>query len=263
MAIAEQPEHVLLEQLDWIERVGASICKRSGVASEEASEFVSAVRLRLIENDYAVLRKFRGESSIRTFLAVVIASFFRDYRVAKWGRWRPSAEARRAGRVAVRLETLIMRDHHSLVEAGELLRSAGETALTNRELGQLLMRLPRRAARPVEVGSEALDLTADPSGAGEIVEADEMDAARLTALRALDQAIGRLSSEDQVILRLRYWEGLGVSDIARALRVPQKPLYRRLERTTSTLRDYLAANGISDVMVREILTWTTEAHATS
>jgi len=257
--MAEHPERLLLEQLDWIERVGASICRRNGVLSDEASEFVSAVRLRLIEDDYAVMRKFRGESSIRTFLAVVIASFFHDYRVAKWGRWRPSAEARRAGRVAIRLEALIMRDHHSLVEAGEMLRSAGETTLTDRELGQLLMRLPRRTGRPVEVGSDFLDWAADPSAPAEIPEADEMDAARSVALRALDQAISRLPNEDQVILRLRYWEGLGVADIARALCLPQKPLYRRLDQATSTLKDYLAANGISQIAVREILTWTTES----
>ena len=51
--------------------------------------------------------------------------------------------------------------------------------------------------------------------------------------------------EDRVIVRMRFWEGESVADIARALGLPQKPLYRRLERTLAALRRSLEAAGVS------------------
>ena len=80
------------------------------------------MRLRFIENDYAAIRKFRGESSLGTYLTVVVAMLVRDYRVQRWGRWRPSAAARRLGDVAVRLETLVRRNGQAVHEAAETLR---------------------------------------------------------------------------------------------------------------------------------------------
>jgi DNA-directed RNA polymerase specialized sigma24 family protein len=44
---------------------------------------------------------------------------------------------------------------------------------------------------------------------------------------------------------MRYWEGTSVADIARALGLPQKPLYRRLERALAALRAALEAAGVS------------------
>src|SRR6266498_2338556 len=80
-------EALFLSQLGWIERVVAAICRRHGLARDDAEDFASWTTLKLIENDYAVLRKFRGESAVTTYLAVVIAMLFRDYRTHRWGRW--------------------------------------------------------------------------------------------------------------------------------------------------------------------------------
>ncbi|HEV2146432.1 MAG TPA: hypothetical protein VGR37_03360, partial [Longimicrobiaceae bacterium] len=153
-------EALFLENLGWIERVAASICRRHGFGGDDAEDFASWARLRIVEDDYAVLRKFRGESSVTTYLTVVVAMLFRDYRVSRWGRWRPSAAARRHGRLAVRLETLVHRDGYRLEQAGELLRTTGETDLSERELAELLARLPARSpTRPVEVGPDPLAST--------------------------------------------------------------------------------------------------------
>jgi RNA polymerase sigma factor for flagellar operon FliA len=57
--------------------------------------------------------------------------------------------------------------------------------------------------------------------------------------------MGRLSPEDQCILTMRFWQDMSVADVARALNVPQKPLYRRLDRAFAELRRELLRNGIS------------------
>src|SRR5690242_4202099 len=142
-------EALFLSQLGWIERVLAVTCRRHALARDEAEDFASWVTLRLIEDDYAVFRKFRGESSLTTYLAVVIAMLFRDYRTQRWGRWRPSAAAQRRGPLAIRLETLVYRDRLRLEQAAELLRTAGQTRLSDRDLAAVLSELPaRRPMRP-------------------------------------------------------------------------------------------------------------------
>src|SRR5215211_7323506 len=103
-------EAVFVRHLDWIQRTSAAVCRRHGLQRADAQDFTSWVTLRLVENDYAILRRFRGESALTTYLVVVVATLYREYRVKRWGRWRPSAAARRAGPVAVRLETLVHRE---------------------------------------------------------------------------------------------------------------------------------------------------------
>lgn len=247
-------EALFLQNLGWIERVSASLCRRYGITGEDAEDFASWAKLRLIENDYASLRKFRGESAITTYLTVVVASLFRDYRVERWGRWRPSAAAQRRGTLAVRLETLVHRDGYRLEQAAEILRTSGATDLPDRELAVLLAELPPRTPlRPVEVGPEPLESTSAGVTADEFVTRDEEERERRAASEALSRTLEHLPTEDRLILRLRFWEDMSVADVARALALPQKPLYRRLEQVLAQLRRELEAAGISRERIRELL----------
>ena len=241
-----EAEALLLENLAWVDRAVASVCRRNGLRGEDAEEFASWTRLKLVEDDYAVIRKFRGESAITTYLTVVITMLAREYRATRWGRWRPSAAAQRQGPVGVRLETLVYRDGYTLDQAAELMRTQGETDLTARELAELLQELNVRGPlRPVEVGPEPLEATASASHADEIVEAEESDRERREVVETLERAIETLPPQDRVIVRLRFWEGMSVADISRGLDLPQKPLYRRLTRALGELRTELQAAGIT------------------
>src|SRR5438067_273129 len=79
------PAAVYLEHLERITQIANSLCKRNGVFGADAEDFLSEVRLRLLEDDYGIIRKHRGASSIITFLTVVIGNMFRDYRIKMWG----------------------------------------------------------------------------------------------------------------------------------------------------------------------------------
>ena len=254
MAERHAAEVLFLDNLRHIERIIEALSRRHGLHGDDADDFSSWAKMKLVEDDYAVLRKFRGESSIQTYLTVVIAMLFREYRVAQWGRWRPSAAAQRLGSLAVRLETLVHRDGYRLEEAGELLRTKGETTLSDRELAELLAELPPRTPlRPVRVGDEPLVDTPADSRADERVVGEEADRERTAAERALADALARLPTEDRLILRMRFWEELSVADIARGLAVPQKPLYRRIERALVQLRGILETHGITRGWVRAML----------
>src|SRR5688572_20569032 len=118
-------EASFVENLALIDRVAASVARRQGLTGDDAADLSSWIKLKLVESDYAVFGKFRGESSISTYLTAVIATLAHDYRVQRWGRWRPSAAARRKGSVAMRLEALVHRQGHDLRQAAEALRTAG------------------------------------------------------------------------------------------------------------------------------------------
>lgn len=245
-------EALLLEHLGWIRRTMEALCRRSGM--DDAEEFVSWGMLRLVEDDYAVLRRFRGESSVRTYLTVVVTMLHRDYRVRRWGRWRPSAAARRLGDDAVRLETLVHRDGFPLREAILLLRSRGERARSDRELAALFGRLPRRGGRRREEPLAAIGpAMASEGGADDGVTRDETAAERRGVGAMLDRAIEGLGVDERAVVRLRYWEGLSIADIARRLGVPQRPLYNRLARVLATLRRRLESEGVSREGTRELL----------
>ena len=250
----EQLEALFLANLSLIDRIIGAIANRHDLRGDDAAELSSWIRLRLVESDYAVFRKFRGESSIGTYLTVAITMMFRDYRVQQRGRWRPSAAARRRGPLAMRLESLLNRRRHTLREAAEVLRSEGATALSERELASIARELPERLPlRPVKVSEDNALGHATADRADEAIESENEERERRESKRALDEALLRLSSEDQIILRLRFWEGSSIADIARALSLAQKPLYRRLERALADLRKTLEEQGMSRERLRSLL----------
>jgi RNA polymerase sigma factor for flagellar operon FliA len=250
MADRQSLEALFLAQLGWIERAAAAVCRRHGLSPDDTVEFTSWAKLKLVENDYAVLGRFRGESAVTTYLVVVIAMLFRDYRTRHWGRWRPSAAARRRGALAVRLETLVYRDHLPLAQAAEILRTSGQTELSDRKLAELLAELPARpAVRPLQMHGAPQDDLPGGGAADDFLASEDADARD----RVIGEAVGRLLPEDQVLLRLRFWEGLSVADISRSLGLPQKPLYRRLDRAIGQVGAELEQAGMSREHVRAVL----------
>lgn len=224
------------------------------VWGEDAEDFASWAKMRLMEDDYAVLRKYRGESELRTYLTVVVTRLFHEHGRDRMGRWRNSAAAERLGQLAKDLEILVHRDGCRLAEAGERLRSAGRTTLSDTELARVLAQLPERAPlRPREVGPEPLEMAPGTARADEHVVAAETGERRSVVLAALFRAMNGLEPQDRLLVRMNLAEGRSLADVARSLRVEQKPLYRRIERLRAGLRRALEEAGISGEDVRELL----------
>jgi RNA polymerase sigma factor (sigma-70 family) len=136
-----------------------------------------------------------------------------------------------------------------LEQAGELLRTAGQTHLSDRELATLLAELPPRSRRPTDVGPDPLADRLATDRADDLVAADEAEVTK----RTIDGLLQRLPPEERLMLQLRFWEGLSVAEIARGLGVPQKPLYRRLDRALRDLRGLLVGSGMSRDRARTVL----------
>ena len=246
-------EALFLEILPTVDRIIVALARRNRLRGDDADDFASVAKARLIENDYDALRKFRGHSSLTTYLTVVIATVLRDHRISEWGRWRPSAAARRRGTLAVRLEILTRREGFALAHAGEALRTSGATTLTDRELSALADHFPGRAPlRPVQSREAPADVPS-PMRADEAIEEEEQIAHFNTVRTALSSALMSLDAETRLIVHMHFVESMSLADIARGLSVPQKPLYRKLHRALVTLRLFLERTGITQSEAHEVV----------
>jgi hypothetical protein len=56
-----------------------------------------------------------------------------------------------------------------------------------------------------------------------------------------------------VALRMKYWDGMKVTDVARGTQRDPKQLFKRLDRVMALLRKDLEAAGVSVETVREMM----------
>jgi RNA polymerase sigma factor (sigma-70 family) len=234
-----EPSEFLLENLQLVRQVTASICRRRGFSPDEIEDFLSEVQLRLISNDYAILRAFRGRSSFSTYLAAVVTRQLLDHRNQQWGKWHASAEAERLGEVAIAVERAVYRDHHSSDEALAALVTV-YPCLTREDVDGLLTRLPRRVRRRRVDLDEATTVASPDSG---VDVGQTQTAVRISGIVA--GYIARLPKDEQLILRLRFDSELSVAEIARSLHIDQPALYRRLYGHFHRLRIELEREGVA------------------
>ena len=246
-----------IEHLPLIERVAESACRRAGLPPQEAEDFASRVKVKLIDDDYAVLRKHRGDSRLSTYLTTVIHNQFKDYCNHKWGKFRYSAAAERLGADAKALERLLVIDGYELEPAIEILKRNHQVETSRRELREFAARLPRRRARQF-VGEEALAQRASeaPEADAERRVADgERAAAAARVEEVLQTALETLSAQDLLVLKMYYRDGYTVASIAAALRLEARPLYTRREKCHAALRAAFESRGLTWDDVRDILGW--------
>ena len=238
--------------LALIDRAIATVCRRARLSPADAEDFASSVKVALIENDYAVLRKYAGRSSFEGYVAVVVQNFLHDQRTHAFGRWRPSREAERHGDAGVLLETLLHRDQRSLDEALPIVQGLDAT-LTRERAAAMAEHFPARVARPRAVAlDDDVDFAASEAADVRVVEADRRRLAGETA-RAIREAIDALPLEDGMILRFRFGSGMSIADISRMLRLPQRPLYRKIDSLIERMRAALDAAGLDSRDVTELI----------
>lgn len=240
---------LLTDNLPVIERAAAFASRRYGLRLEDAEEFASTVKLKLIENDYAILLSYEGRSSFATFISIVVQRMAIDFCIHEWGKWHTSAEAKRLGPLAVELERLLHRDGRTIDEAAVILHEGRET------LEQLAARLPARALRHRDVAIEDAEpaAIAKPPDAEEMVFAGDRRRTSEIVSSIMSALLSRVPDDEQLILQLRFQGGMTVAQIARALQIDQKLTYRRIERRMRELKEELLRAGVDSRDVLDLI----------
>ena len=227
-------EALVVSRLPEIQERVRTCSLKYHLPEEDVQDIAGAVAVKVVANDYGSLRHFRGASSLDTYLTTLIRNQCRDHVGRLWGRWRPSAKARRLGPLAVELETLMRRDGFTSREAIETLATRSASAGDRARLEAIVRALPiPRTGPQTEVSSKA----ADP------LEHEEARALVRACRRALEGALFDLPERDRELLRLRFVEGSSVPAIATRLGAPKRSLYTRLDRLSRNLRRRLEAQG--------------------
>lgn len=209
------------------------------------------MHLKLVDNDYEVLRRFQRRSSLATYLTSIVSRHLIDERNARWGKWRPSIYAKRHGAVAMQLEILMTRDGLSFGEAVQILRSNVRVTESEDVLYQISLGFPDRTTRRF-VGIESIEHVAHTHAADDDLERGRRAAVATKTSAALQAALAALDAEDQLLLRLCFEQGLPLSDVARSLQLEHKPLYRRRAHVLLVLRRELERQGIGREEIQEI-----------
>jgi len=233
-------EELFLSELVLIRRLARRCTRCFGLADLDAAEFVSSVELKLISDNYHVFRRFRGGSSLSTYLTMVIRNHCRDFMASRWGKWRPSRAARRLGPVAIELEMLTNRDGYSDGEAIETVRSRSRGEYSPDKVERLANRLPPRMPRGLALHRTAFEAWARPI---DCIAHREFASTYHACRMELSRAVSRLGEDDRAILGLRFRNGLTVAGISVAMGTRQQPLYRRLSRILAKLRRDLERGG--------------------
>lgn len=247
------PRKLLVEQWLNVERVIAFFCRMHGLRGADAEDFASIVKVKLFENDCEIVRGFRGECKLATYLGVVVQRTAADLQVSSTGKWHASAAAVRLGPMAIELEELVYRSDCSPAIAFERLQ-ARNPGISRAELESLFDQLPRRSRRspPVPLDDLAESLSSK-EGADVLVLTNHRRALTDRAARTVREFLARQIDRDRLMLQMHFESDLHLSQIAKILGTEQKPLYRRRERLLHSLRAELENAGITASEVADLI----------
>jgi len=236
-----------------VDSVVRQIARRHRLSTDEAEELAAAVRLKLVEKNYEVLRKFEGRSQLRTYLVTVVQRHFLDDRNVRWGKWRPSAQSRRLGPIATLLDQLLTRDHLPFDEAVHAIRARHGDDISREQLHAMMLQLPVRSTRRFIGEGELENVPAAAADEDDIIESLEQDRLGDRIDRALANALAQLDGEDRLILKMRFCDNIKLGRIAELMGLPTRPFYRRVEDLMRILRRELEAQGVNHADVVAII----------
>jgi RNA polymerase sigma factor (sigma-70 family) len=241
----DDPRQLLLDEWKKVERVIAFTCRRYRLEGADAEDFASTVKVKLFEDDCAIVRQFRHGCDLGTYLNVIVQRTFVDLCVRRGGKWHSSAIAKRLGKIAVELERIVYRDGCSPDAAFARIQAAYEE-VSHAELDALLAQIPPRQRRlppvPLETVAESLSAAEEADVLVITRERREMSDRAASAIRGYLQT---LEDQHRLILQLHFEADLQLSQVAKLLNIEQKPLYRLRQRLLRELRTALEAAGIT------------------
>lgn len=241
-----------VQRLDLILHKLDAVARRRNMQPEEKEDFISWSLLRMVESEYSVVREWRGEARFRNYLNVVVSRLLLDFRNHRWGRFRVSKAARRAGRAAELLDVLIHRDGFTTEEAVEMVMRNHRVDADRTRLRQLADALPERQSRRT-YPLDDVPLPAVPPTAADGLRREERRELCRQLQQSLDSALGDMRCDDLRILALRFCCGCTADEIGADLDLDRRRVYQRIETILARLRRRLSSEGFEAAEVLDLV----------
>lgn len=217
---AEEARNLFVSNIGITEKIVRKYCYKHNLTEDMADEYCSHVYEKLIENDYKKIREFKGKSSYKTYLTVVITRILID-KIRSGGRWTPSQKALKMGKTAMMLEELVFRNNYSFDQAYNTLITTHNNSISREKAYEIVTELQRKrviSARPKE--TELVDNISDEKVSFPDNEVENKETLnKKTLLNNIIQEIRMaLSNEERLLLKMHFEDGIKVSVIARVLK---------------------------------------------
>jgi DNA-directed RNA polymerase specialized sigma24 family protein len=240
-----------------IDQAIAGVCRCHHLRGAAADDFAQNIRVWLLD-DAAALLQLNGKSDEKAYLYRTIDNKFLDWSRQCNGRWRPSADARREGRLAIEAEALVEREGLTPREAIETMHA--KRGASYEHIEALLLRLPgaartRSNPRVLSLSTPAATRLSERAVALHSEDLHcELDDTRMAdrIQTSLNLAWLELETDQQQILVKHY--GIDGATTAAGADGRDRPVNRaHLRLALDALRELLASCGIGWPEVRRAL----------
>ncbi|MEA2562552.1 MAG: hypothetical protein QOH06_4056 [Acidobacteriota bacterium] len=236
----EELYHQSLEALPPILR---GLGREKRVSPEELEDLRSDIQVKLLEDDYRVLRQWDSRSSLKGYLGTVVYNIWHDWVRSEKGKVVVSAAAKRLGPPAPLLEKLLGQDGLTFEEAYQLIEPRFP-GLSRSEAKEIVAQIYPRRGRIFENEDVVRWLPDLRPTSDKRLERREKLIKKRKALALLHRILSDLPEEDRDLLVRAHAKGVKFSCIARSLGIDQRALYRRNERLITKVRTILEKAGI-------------------
>ena len=239
----ETVEELFLKNQPTIQKIADHVARRYRLSSQDREEFRAEVNLKLISEDYKSLRNFQGRCKLESYLFLIINRAFWEWRNKMEGRWRPSAQAKRLGEAAIKLESLTHRDGYLFSEACQILNH--HYGLKPSACEALMQQLPVRIRREIIPGANLDELASPRPDLEQKILDQERENLGFRVRKSIKGALAKLPQEDLLIIKLNFHQNIKIVDISRSLGVPVKKMYKRVKKILAGLNKDLKRAGFA------------------
>jgi len=243
---------------DFINKMAKKLFCQSAVAEEAARAVIAG----LAADDWAVLKKYRGEASMAGFVKALAVTGLEDFAAKKFACRRPPPWVRQLGAMWEKLYTALCCQGATIDEAAKFVRATmAGVGNTEAEAAarQLLRHIFNREVTAEEMPLAELPALAAPSSANQ-----ESERVLATVLRLVlggeRPGMGdfhdafcamrfSISSEERLFLKMCYQDGLPTAQAGRLLGMGRLQAAARMRRLLVRLRQELERGGLYQQML--------------
>jgi RNA polymerase sigma factor (sigma-70 family) len=236
----------------------------------EALELSNSVLDTLQKDNYRVLKEFKGNSRLTTYITAIISRQAIDSIRKKLGRDREKDRAKELGEIGILIYQRIIKDGYPIADAFNELRESHGFTGTREQLEEMIRKIKGKNPGPHLPGTSQPLNGSSVVKNGKTINEDEyvvpdtksdpqvilIETQRKRKMHEIIRTIiTDLNGEERLLLRMRFPTGedekpRSVEQVSKVLGITQKAVYKRIDRLLKKCRNTLDREGVS---VNELL----------
>jgi len=228
----------------------------------EVLELNNIVLDKLKEENYKVLKQFKGNASISTYITAIISHKAVDLIRKKKGRGREKERAKKYGDLGEKIYRMVFVERMNISTAYSELKEKFDFKGTPEDIDALVEKIRGKgrlaAGHSSSPGNHVIKQGKQSSETGEVMIADTgnnpedviIEAQREKKVKeVIDKIVSQLKGEERLILRMRFpaaedEKPKDIDRIARLLGISKKAVYNRISRILKRCREMMINNGV-------------------